>query len=395
VRRGTIAITYDGEGNRVAKSVAGVTTKYLVDTNNLTGYAQVFEELQSGSVVRKYTYGLDLISQLNTQNSQLSFYGYDGHGSVRQLTNTAGAVTDTYTYDAFGNLLERTGTTPNLYLYAGEQFDPDLGLYYNRARYLDVRNGRFWGMDDYEGDLQSPPYLHKYLYTMNNPSLLDPSGYETVAESLTSAAINTTLQTLAFSVPFRAIQFAYNVAAGENLAEAAQNAALDVVKDVGLGLLTLGLFRFARTFAAVRAAGQTISRLSTSLWNLAPFARGRALEQLILDATKRLHPNFPVIDSFAEGVAVSLKSLDLTAATYQSTTALVSKLGQYAAQLGAFQGARFAGQRVVANEIKERVLVVALEEGAATLEQAVALRAFIVDMAKQWPNVKIVFQFVP
>ena len=53
-----------------------------------------------------------------------------------------GTVTDTYDYDAFGNLINPTGTTPNNYLFAGEQFDPDLGLYYNRARYLmSVRAG--------------------------------------------------------------------------------------------------------------------------------------------------------------------------------------------------------------------------------------------------------------
>jgi hypothetical protein len=52
-----------------------------------------------------------------------SFYGYDGGGSVRQLTNLAGTVTDTYDYDAFGNLLNSTGTTPNNYLYRGEQYD--------------------------------------------------------------------------------------------------------------------------------------------------------------------------------------------------------------------------------------------------------------------------------
>lgn len=49
-------------------------------------------------------------------------------GSVRQLTNSAGA--DTYDYDAFGNKINVTGTTPNNYLYRGEQYDPDLGLYY-------------------------------------------------------------------------------------------------------------------------------------------------------------------------------------------------------------------------------------------------------------------------
>ena len=58
-----VTIVYDGDGNRVSKTAGGVTTFYLVDTNNLTGYAQVVEELQSGvGVVKSYTYGHDLIS---------------------------------------------------------------------------------------------------------------------------------------------------------------------------------------------------------------------------------------------------------------------------------------------------------------------------------------------
>jgi RHS repeat-associated protein len=62
-------------------------------------------------------------------------------------------------------------------LFAGEQFDPELGLYYNRARYLDVRAGRFWGMDTDEGDDTDPLSLHKYLYASGNPvSRVDPSG---------------------------------------------------------------------------------------------------------------------------------------------------------------------------------------------------------------------------
>jgi RHS repeat-associated protein len=66
------------------------------------------------------------------------------------LRSVVGSVV-TYDYDAFGNLIHSTGTTPNNYLFAGEQFDPDLGLYYNRARYLNTANGRFWSMDTYEG----------------------------------------------------------------------------------------------------------------------------------------------------------------------------------------------------------------------------------------------------
>ncbi len=88
-----------------------MTTFYLVDTNNLTGSAQVVEELESGSVAKAYTYGHDLISQ--RQGSAINFYSYDGQGSVRQLTNASGSVTDTCAYDALRTLIERTGSSDN------------------------------------------------------------------------------------------------------------------------------------------------------------------------------------------------------------------------------------------------------------------------------------------
>jgi YD repeat-containing protein len=141
-----VRFVYDGDGNRVAKTVSGLTTKFLVDANNPTGYAHVVEEITSGAVRRVYVYGHSLISQqqIITTNWVASFYGYDGHDSVRYLTDASGGVTDTYTYDAFGVLIHQTGTTPNNYLYAGEQFDSTLGLYYNRARYLNTSTGRFF-----------------------------------------------------------------------------------------------------------------------------------------------------------------------------------------------------------------------------------------------------------
>jgi RHS repeat-associated protein len=127
-----------------------------------------------------YVYGHDLISQdqLNGSAWVASFYGYDGHGSVRYLTEPSGAVTDAYDYDAFGDLIAVEGDTPNLYLYCGEQFDADLGLYYNRARYLNADSGRFWTRDAFEGAIGQPLSLHTYLYAHANPiHYQDPSGY--------------------------------------------------------------------------------------------------------------------------------------------------------------------------------------------------------------------------
>ena len=121
---------------------------------------------------------------------------------MRYLTDSTGTVTDTYDYDAFGNLINSTGTTPNNYLFAGEQFDPDINLYYNRARYLDVRRGRFWGMDTEEGNDDNPLSLHKYLYAEGNPiDNVDHSGND-VGDTLNAMATiqNTILQKFQISI---------------------------------------------------------------------------------------------------------------------------------------------------------------------------------------------------
>ncbi len=185
----SITFVYDGDGNRVAKTVNGITTNYLVDTNNPTGYAQVVEELHAGIVTKQFTYGHDLISQstclLPSASCHPVFYGYDGHGSVRLLTDATGAVTDTYDYDAFGNLISRSGTTSNDYLYSGEQFDATLGFYYLRARYMNPASGRFWTMDSFEGGSYDPASLHKYVYASNNgANRIDSSGHIGVGDMI-------------------------------------------------------------------------------------------------------------------------------------------------------------------------------------------------------------------
>jgi RHS repeat-associated protein len=200
IQKGAVTVVYDGDGNRVSETVAGVTTNYLVDTNNPTGYAQVVDELQNGTVSRTYAYGLERINENQVLNGTwtTSFYGYDGHGSVRQLTNPAGTVTDTYDYDAFGNLVDQTGTTPNNYLFAGEQYDPALGLYYNRARYLNTNTGRFWSVDTDEGNDRDPMSLNKYLYTDADPiDGTDPSGFQdSMAELGAEESLSATLDAM-------------------------------------------------------------------------------------------------------------------------------------------------------------------------------------------------------
>jgi RHS repeat-associated protein len=184
----TIDDTYGDAGNRTSESVDGAKTTFLNDPNQ--AYDQVLEEYAPGGVLAAtYVRGMDLLFQ--DRSGVRSYYAKDGLGSTRALTNSAGAVTDTYTYDASGDLTGSTGVTTNEFLYAGYQNDAALGQDYLRARYLDTAAGRFTSRDTYEGDTSGPITLNHYAYAGADPlDSVDPSGHDFIG---TVSAIGTGL----------------------------------------------------------------------------------------------------------------------------------------------------------------------------------------------------------
>jgi RHS repeat-associated protein len=179
---GTIDETnvYDADGNLVSQTMNGQETRYLIDTAQ--AYPQVALEYRpSGLIVASYVYGNSLISQ--SRGGVTSYYEVDGLGSTRELTNTTGAVTDSYVYDAFGRILGQTGTTVNPYLFTGQRQDAVTGLDYLRARFLDPTTGRFVSADSFPGFLRSPLSLNHYVYTDQDPvNFTDPTGHFSLAE---------------------------------------------------------------------------------------------------------------------------------------------------------------------------------------------------------------------
>ncbi|NLD50014.1 MAG: RHS repeat protein, partial [Clostridiaceae bacterium] len=192
-----VEYTYDVFGNRVQKVVDEVNiTNYVVDLNRV--YARVLEERNAdGGLIAAYVHS-DIGVILQSRNGVKSYYHYDGHGSTRLLTDGAQSITDTYTYDAFGNITTSTGNTVNEFLFTGEQYDANIGFYYLRARYMDPSVGRFVTADPFGGFMFEPLSLHKYLYANADPvNNIDPSGYFSLGEVVTSMSIQNVLSSSA------------------------------------------------------------------------------------------------------------------------------------------------------------------------------------------------------
>jgi RHS repeat-associated protein len=91
------------------------------------------------------------------------------------MTDAAGNVVHSYQYDAWGNIEAETGAPVDgvQYAFTGREWDPETGLYYYRARYLDPKVGRFISEDP----IGLADGLNLYTYVHGNPvTRIDPTG---------------------------------------------------------------------------------------------------------------------------------------------------------------------------------------------------------------------------
>jgi RHS repeat-associated protein len=175
---GTTTFKYDPFGRRIQKSGPLGTTNYLYDQRS------VVEEVDSsGNVLARYTQGRGVDEPLaQLRSGTTSYYQQDGLGSVTSLSNPAGALANTYTYDSYGRLTSSTGTLVNPLQYTGREFDSETGIYYYRARYFDPGAGRFLSEDRLRFG-EGPNF---YDYVQNNPlRWADPTGNGTTCWSVT------------------------------------------------------------------------------------------------------------------------------------------------------------------------------------------------------------------
>lgn len=164
---------YDPFGRRIQKSGPSGTTNYLYDGDNL------LEELDnSGNLLGRYaqqSIGVDQpLAELRA--GVTAYYEADGLGSITSLSNTSGALANTYSYDSYGNVTASTGSIINPFQYTGREFDSEAGNYFYRARYYGQTIGRFFSEDPMHFDAG----INFYPYVNNSPVRnADPFGLAT------------------------------------------------------------------------------------------------------------------------------------------------------------------------------------------------------------------------
>ena len=160
-------------------------TEYVNDTNR--EYAQVLMayNINTDFDTESYAYaGNQRLSRNNIWNEardvdhdEMSYYLYDGRGSVTANTWYNGMVTDVYQYDPYGQVTLGSTKHTDFYGYNAESYNPNTGLEYLRARYYNAEEGRFFQEDTYLGDITDPLTLNRYAYVKNSPlNYVDPSG---------------------------------------------------------------------------------------------------------------------------------------------------------------------------------------------------------------------------
>jgi RHS repeat-associated protein len=198
------AFSYDRENRLVAATSVSSVVQYSYDalgrliqriagnsTNRMyyAGWQLIAEYNGAGSLQRRYIYGPGIDELIRMTVGSTNYYSHvDGLGSVTEITDSAGAKSEGYTYDVYGaptfyngsGIATNGSTVGNRLLFTGRDRDPDTGWYNYRHRYYSPVLVHFAQPDPI--GIESGT-INLYRFCRNNPiSFADPSGLLSCAD---------------------------------------------------------------------------------------------------------------------------------------------------------------------------------------------------------------------
>ncbi|MEI8122542.1 MAG: RHS repeat-associated core domain-containing protein, partial [bacterium] len=172
----SVSYKYDALGRRIGKNVNGTITQYVYSGQDL-----IEERDGSNNITAKYVYAGGIDNPVEViKGTNAYFFQQDALGNVTALTNSSGAIVESYTYDVFGKPKTKDGSGNTIdipstpFLFTGREYDPETGLYHYRSRAYSPKLGRFLQMDSIGFGGED---LNLYRYVSNNSvNSIDPLG---------------------------------------------------------------------------------------------------------------------------------------------------------------------------------------------------------------------------
>lgn len=161
---------YNALGQRISAAHNGQKIAYVLDPSGIGNVIAAYDS--SGNPVADYGYGLGLAIQDGPIG--VYYYQFNAIGSTVGMSNSTGAVANSYSYDPFGNSIVSAQAVANPFQFVGQWgvATDGSGLDHMSARDYNPISGIFTTVDPL-----GIPQPTVYSYAQNNPlRFIDPSG---------------------------------------------------------------------------------------------------------------------------------------------------------------------------------------------------------------------------
>ena len=179
----TYSYAYNVDGQRVSKTVNGITTEYFYNGSILAGQ-------KTGENTLVLMYDNDGTAFGFTYNGTEYYYLKNAQNDVVALVDSNRQIVAKYAYDAWGRIVSVTDAegndisaqkdhigNVNPIRYRSYYYDNETGLYYLKTRYYSPDMCRFLNADGSIGANQDIHAYNLFAYCSNNPvNFYDPSG---------------------------------------------------------------------------------------------------------------------------------------------------------------------------------------------------------------------------
>ena len=176
-----LSFTYDSDGLRL-KKIVGTGSSEVEHRYTWQGSKLIAE--QYGTTTLEFFYDESgapyalLVRDTSTATPTETWYYYvtNLQGDVMQILDASGNTVATYTYNAWGEVLNLTNNTSanigdlNPIRYRGYYYDTETGFYYLKSRYYDPKICRFINLDGLASTGQGFLGANMFVYCLNEPS---------------------------------------------------------------------------------------------------------------------------------------------------------------------------------------------------------------------------------